>query len=163
MSQPITITQGSNTFIIQLTSNGNLLVNNTAWAPSSAALLDIGFPQFNKSQLITNNDFDKYSIANRNYVDERFKLNYSDKYWRTVSDKLFSTDPNIEYIAKIKEVVLSKYSRPLRMEYDILEIQSDPSSLDRDGNSKKTFFHHKNMAGSNYIIETNKDWSFSVN
>ena len=148
MTNSITITQGENAITINVTSAGNLA---------------IGTHNFDPAQITTNNVFDKYAVANRNYVDERFKLNYSDKYWRTVSDKLFSTDPNIEYIAKIQEVVLSKNTKPLRLEYDILEIQTDPNTIDRSGNHKKTYFHHQNIPGSNYIIETNNKWSFDVN
>ena len=49
------------------------------------------------NSFITSNDFtfssdriSKYKVANRNYVDKKYRTDFESQYWRTVSTKLYS-------------------------------------------------------------------------
>jgi len=112
------------------------------------------------------NKADKFKVANRNYIDKRYRLDNENEYWRTVSTKLFTLNNNVSFPAKIKEFVKINKA-PIRYEYEVREDSKiEYSKNENTGNQVKTVIKYKKpivktYTGSNFIIGTNLCWSFA--
>jgi hypothetical protein len=125
---------------------------------------------------------EQYSLANKNYIDQRVRTDYDTEYWRTVSTRLNNVDKYsqlldtngnilqsvISYPCKVKEYV-QKDKVPERYEYEVIENckatylgfndNNTGSKIQIDEVYKAPIF--KTYKGSGYIIGTNANWSFS--
>ena len=110
------------------------------------------------------NKVDKFRVANKNYVDKRYRTDFQSQFWRTVSTKLYSLYQDESYPVKIKEHVKANKA-PNRYEYEVLEDSRIEYSKNNMGEQVATTIVYdkpivKKYSGSNYIIGTNTNWSF---
>jgi hypothetical protein len=111
----------------------------------------------NDDHKFTTNRLEKYAVPNKNYIDKKYRTDYEDKYWRTVSTKLASFVPGEEYPVKIKEYII-KNKVPMRYSFDILETNEGVHPL--TGKEYK-YTKFKTYPGSLLKVGTNKNWSFT--
>jgi hypothetical protein len=168
----IEIRTDDNSLIFKISKNGMILNVPT----------NIGANSFLSSNNIkfSTNTVDKYKLVNKNYVDQRYRIDHESQYWRTVSTKLYSLHtlinnqdnngntianfPLKSWPAKISEYIKNN-KIPIRYEYEVLEDSKIEYSTDEMGNQISELKKYdrpivKKYSGSNYIIGTNLNWSF---